>query len=1060
MRKRNKLPAWVCAVIFCTLVLQFSAVAQKKISGTVKDEKGAVLPNANVTVKGTRTSTVTNANGIFTITVPANATALEVSYAGMVKKEVAIGSGEIMEVAMVPSAASLSDVVVIGYGAKRRAEVTSSISSVGEKEIKNLPMAGVDQLLQGKVAGTTVMSNGGQPGGGISVRVRGITSVNGNDPLYVIDGVPVAEATNNSVSQEILGGGRGATGQSVLATLNPNDIASIDILKDASAQAIYGSRAANGVVIINTKRGRSGEGKISYDTYYGWQNVQRKLDIMDLRQFAGYQNQLVNEIRAAGSGIDSAGEFKNPAVLGAGTNWQDALFQTGRMQSHQLSFSGGTEKTTYYFSGNYFDQQGIIINSGFKRYALRVNLDHQVKKWFKAGISANMSNTDQRVTLADGFDAITSVVLYNSPATPIRDVHGNFIGNTVLNGQLVGNPNNPIAMAYYRDVRAEKTRVIGSVYGELGPVKNFTLRNEVNYDFSFNKDKAFQPFIHNDSSNTDVIFPSKLSEQRSNSLFVALKTYLTFAKGYGKHWVDVVAGHEASYSKYDYVQAYRKDLQQNLPSLSVGNSAPDGGQSISAGSGEWSMESYFGRAGYTYDNRYSVSASVRKDGASSFGSANRWGTFWSVSGAWTITNEAFFSNLSSKINYLKLRAGYGTVGNQNAGGANLYTSNIDLTRSSPFGPGGFPRNVGNPKLGWESVKTFNVGVDVSLFNKVVDVTVDWYRKKTTNMLLSTQLPDFSGLSTSSWLNILTPTANDGEMTNTGIDVAVTTYNIRGANNGFNWKTTFIYSHYKNILNRLNTPDAALYGRMKVDYSGNDPVVSLTTAGQPVGSFYGYVTDGLFRSAEELNNGTSWGIPVSAQGYWLGDVRYKDLNGDKVIDNKDVTFIGDPNPTFTGSITNNFTYKGIDLNITLYGSYGAKIFNLTRRLTEGLTNPWNNQSVSVLNRYTADNPNGELPRYNQWHNNNFRISDRFVEDGSFLRIQTVSVGYNLPKSIISKVKLTNARFYISGQNLHTFTKYKGYDPEIGSQDNDVRRMNIDNGHYPNPRTITIGANIEF
>jgi hypothetical protein len=411
-----------------------------------------------------------------------------------------------------------------------------------------------------------------------------------------------------------------------------------------------------------------------------------------------------------------------------------------------------------------------------------------------------------------------------------------------------------------------------------------------------------------------------------------------------------------------------------------------------------------------------------------------------------------------QINYLKLRVGYGSVGNQNAGGANLYTTNIDLTRASTFGAAGFPRNLGNPNLGWESVTTYNAGIDGTFFNKFLDVSIDVYRKKTTNMLLSTQLPDFSGLSTSSWLNILTPTANDGEMKNTGVDISITTNNIHTKN--LTWKTTVIFSHYKNTLVRLNTDDAALYGRLKVDYSGNDPIVTITKPGQAVGAFYGYVTDGIFRSQAELNSGTNWGIPVSQQGYWLGDVRYKDLNGNGTIDNEDVAVIGDPNPKFTGSVTNNVSYKGLDLSVTLYGSYGAKIFNMTRRLTEGMSNPWNNQITSVLDRYTDANPNGSLPRFNMWHNNNFRISDRFIEDGSFLRIQNISIGYNVPKNLITRAKLASARLYVSAQNLHTFTKYTGYDPEIGAQDNDVRRMNIDNGHYPNPRTITIGANLEF
>ncbi|WP_315824644.1 SusC/RagA family TonB-linked outer membrane protein [Paraflavitalea speifideaquila] len=524
--------------------------------------------------------------------------------------------------------------------------------------------------------------------------------------------------------------------------------------------------------------------------------------------------------------------------------------------------------------------------------------------------------------------------------------------------------------------------------------------------------------------------------------------------------MNATGGHEAQYSKWDNIQAYRTNLTLNLPSLAAGAGGNGSGEQIGAGTGEWSMESYFARLNYTYDEKYALSASIRRDASSAFGENNRVGYFPAASVSWTASNEAFMQNIKW-LNYLKLRAGAGAVGNQNVA-ANSYTTNIRLLTEGPFGPGGIPRNVGNPDLGWESVITYNAGIDASLFNRRVDLTIDLYKKVTTDMLLATQLGDFSGLgeqtNPNNWNDIWTPIANDGEMTNTGIDISLTTYNIQ--TKALTWKTTVTFSHYKNILNRLNTPDAAITGRVKTDYSGNDPVVTLTKQGLPVGAFYGFVTNGLFRSMDQLNNGTTWGLPVGMKTYWLGDVMYKDLDGNKVIDDKDVAFIGNPNPKFTFGFNNSVSYKNFDLGVFLYGSVGAKIFNIVRRHTEGLTNAYNNQSKDVLNRYTATNPNGALPRFNPWHNNNFRISDRFVEDGSFLRIQTLTLGYNLPKNLISKAKLTNARLYVSAQNIYTFTGYSGYDPDLGSLNNNVTRMNIDDGHYPNPRTITIGANIEF
>ena len=1052
---KKGLQVLIWTILSCVLLNLQVAAQNKRVTGTVTARSTSdPLTGATITVKGTKRAATADAQGNFSIEAAPNET-LVVTSVGFGASEVKVGNAAVLNVTLEAVANSLNEVVVIGYGTAKRANVTTAISSVSEKEIKNLPIAGADQALQGKVAGVTVTNNGGQPGGGVSVRVRGITSVNGNEPLYVIDGVPIT-GQSNSLSQNVLGGGGGQTGQSVLATLNPADIASIDILKDASAQAIYGSRAANGVVLINTKRGKAGEGKISYDTYFGWQEIPKKLDIMNLNQYAQYMNSLVNEVRAVpGSGMDSIGEFKNPALLGHGTDWQDEVYQRGKIQSHQLSFSGGQGKTNYYFSAGYYDQVGTLIETAFKRYSMRFNLDHQVKDWFKAGISSNLSRSNQKIGLADGFDAVTSVVLYNSPAAAVRDINGNFISQTIVGGNQFGNPNNPVAMASVRDVRSVNSRAFGALYGELQFFKGLTLRNEVNYDFTLGNDKAYQPFLQNDSTKIILISPSRLREQRNNSLYWALKNYLNYNADFGKHTVAVTLGREVQKSHYDYVYFTRDNLTLNLPSIDAGTSGFDQANNSGGSDGNWSMESYFGRVNYTFDNRFSVSGSMRGDGSSSFGPGKRWGYFPAGSASWTVTNEAFAQDLKY-LNYLKLRVGAGVVGNQSVSGTNAFSANINLVGSAPFGPGGLPRNVPNPNLGWESVVTYNTGVDLTLFNRKVDLTVDVYKKITTDMLLPTQLGAFSGLGTN-WNDIQTPIANDGQITNKGIDVSLTTYNIQ--NKDFSWKTSLVFSHYKNRLDRLNTPDATIKG--VTDEYGSVSLVTLSQQGLPVGSFYGYVTDGLFRTMEDLEkDGINWGLPIGIGQQWLGDVRYKDLNGDNVIDDKDVTVIGNPNPKFTFGITNTVNYKGFDLSVFLFGSYGADIFNYTRRQTEGLKNPYNNQLTSVLNRYTESNPNGNLPRFNQWHNNNFRISDRFVEDGSFLRIQNLAIGYNIPKSVISKAKLTNAKVYASVQNLYTFTNYSGYDPELGAQNNRVTFMNVDNGHYPNPRTFTLGANIEF
>jgi TonB-linked SusC/RagA family outer membrane protein len=520
-----------------------------------------------------------------------------------------------------------------------------------------------------------------------------------------------------------------------------------------------------------------------------------------------------------------------------------------------------------------------------------------------------------------------------------------------------------------------------------------------------------------------------------------------------KHSVSATFGHEIQRSDYDFINANRNNLVANLPSLNAGDA--DLTQGIGAGAGTWSMESYFGRVGYTFDNKYAVSGTIRRDGSSSFGPGNRWGTFPAVSASWTVSNESFMKSLSNAISYLKIRGGFGEVGNQDTK-TNAFVSSITLFGTAPFGPGSLPYNVANPDLKWQATKTYNAGIDLTTLNSRMELSVDVYKKISTDMLLSNQLPSFSGLGTS-YNDIQTPITNAGKMTNTGIDIGITSYNIRRTD--FNWKTNLTFTHYKNVLNQLNNPTATLSGIFN-EY-GTSNLTSLTSPGGSLGTFYGFVTDGIFRTQEELAKGPiPTGLSVAPNSLWLGDIRYKDLDHNGIINDKDEQVIGDPNPKFTYGFTNTFNYKGFDLSVFLYGSYGGQIMNYTRRQTEAMSSAFNNQLVTVLNRYTATNTTSDMPRYNQWTNNNLKISDRYIESGSYLRIQNVAFGYNIPKSIINKLKIASIRFYASIQNLHTFTKYTGYDPELGSINSTVGFMNVDNGHYPVPRTFTFGTNVQF
>jgi TonB-linked SusC/RagA family outer membrane protein len=1041
MRKRLRLRATVLLLGMCITTFSF---AQRKVSGTISDESGTPLFGATVTVKNSKLAVRTGSSGQYSLTVPADASTLVVTYVGMEMQEIDITGRTVADVSLRSNSSSLSDVVVIGYGTRRRSEVTSSIASLNAKDIKDLPVSGIDQALQGKISGVTVTNNSGQPGGGVSVRVRGITSVNNNEPLYVIDGVPIRTGTT-SQSFDALGGGGGQTSNSVLATLNPNDIESIDVLKDASAQAIYGSQAANGVIIIRTKHGHAGEGKISYDMYYGWQELQKKLDIMNLQEFAAYQNEVAPVI-----GITPAPEFKDPSVLGEGTDWQDAIFQRGHVQNHQLSFSGGQNKTTYYFSGNYFDQTGIIIGSDFKRYALRFNLDQQVKTWFRAGISANASKSKQKLTLADEADGTVTQALIQSPLTPIKNLDNSWggPGNTV--GGITYYQDNPVAKSELRDVTSDQSKLFGSLYGEILLGKYVNFRTEFGYDFQLTSNTAFQ--------RKDIIgttpYQSHLIEGRTNSFYWVFRNYFNFNKVIGNvHSITATAGHEAQESKYDYINGERYNLATNsLVAINAGDAA---NQTLGGGKGQWAMESYFVRAGYTYNNRYSLNVTYRADASANFGPNNKWGYFPSASFGWTVTNESFAHDVKF-LNYLKLRLGVGSVGNQNPpSGAPTppYSANVRFTTNA-FGAGSFPRNIPNPDIKWESVVTENIGFDATVLNRKIDLSFDVYKKITKNMLLFSSAPRFTGIG-SQWNDVLAPIVNAGQMTNKGFDIGITSYNI--STPSFTWKTNVIFSHYKNNLDNLvndqSSIDASIvYGTVLVTH---------TVQGQPVGSFYGLVTDGIFRTQADLSSSLpQFGLAVAQDKTWLGDIRFKDLNKDGVVDNKDVTFIGSPHPDFTYGFTNSFQYKGFDASIFFQGSHGAKILNWLRRGMEGMENVFNNQLASVNDRYTDANINSSLPRFTASNKNNNAVSDRWVEDGSYLRLQNVSFGYNLPKNVIKKAFFTNVRVFVSGQNLYTFTKYSGYDPEIGSFNKGIGLMNIDNGHYPNPRSITIGGNFEF
>lgn len=999
---------------------------------------GFSLPGVSVTVEGTKNGTNTDFEGSFILNNVPNGSKIVFSYVGF--KTVTLPAQSNMDVVMVEDAQKLEEVVVIGYGTTKRKDITGAISSVKAAEIQDKPFSSIDQALIGKASGVNVTQNSGTPGGGISVQIRGITSINGNEPLYVIDGTPIfADRNNDSFSFGALGGGNGQTKNSALSSLNISDIESIDILKDASATAIYGANGANGVVLITTKKGKKGKSTVSYETYLGTQEVTNFVDVLNLPQYAQYQAKVYQL-----SGEPIPFQYQNPSLLGNGTNWQDELFRSASMYNHQLSFSGEKEGTRYYTSLNYFDQQGVVLNSNFDRLSLRLNVDSTVKSWLKIGNNMSLSKSSQRVVRNDDRGGLVMNTLRQSPELPVRYPDGSFAGPTGNLGSSANEATNPIALSEYNNATTERYKVNGNIFADINLTESLVFRSELGYDLNFAKSKSFAPRYT--LGNVSELL-NRSYKQQDQSYYWNIKNYFTYNKTFNEnHSFTLLLGQEAQESRYEYLSGFRSGqfLSSNFDNLDIGDidTAVNGN-----GSGRWSMTSYITRLNYGFSDKYSFSASLRADASSNFGPNNKWGYFPSVSAGWTVSNEAFFDNIKDTFNYLKFRTGYGAVGNQNIP-ANRYQTILSLI-ASPFG-GTSPTidNLGNPDIKWESLKSFNAGVEMGFLNDAIKLDFDYYIK-TSSDFLTRQINDESNQSA---LNFF---LNTGEIKTNGIDVSLNTRNI--SNENFKWDTSLIFSKYTNELTSFQGQGKSLLGRVQFDLF----TVTRTTEGEPVGQLYGYVTDGLFKNAAELAAG-----PTQEAGTDVGDIRFKDLNGDGIIDSKDQAAIGSAIPDFTYALTNNFKYKNFSLGIVLQGSQGNEIYNFTRHYIDGIYpgfgDRFSNVSTEVLNSFEAGvNENTNVPRLTLTDpNGNGRISDRFVEDGSYLRIQNISLGYDFPSDMFGKTIFSKAKIYVNVQNLYTFTKYSGFDPALGSLDQNVTLSGIDLGRYPVPRITSVGLNLEF
>lgn len=1020
-----------------------TALAQSPIHGTVSDfSTGETLPGVSVVKKGTTEGTITDVDGKYTLKCEKGQT-LVFSFLGYADFEVLVADESSINVALKTSYNSLDDVVVVGYGTTKRRDLTGAVASIDEEKLKSEVVNSLDQAMQGKAAGVQITQNSGSPSGATSVRIRGANSLRGNEPLYVIDGVPVsADANNVSTGFNWSGGGNGQTAVNVLSTINPADIVSIEVLKDASSTAIYGSRGANGVIMVTTKKGKNQEATISYNFNYSLQTPSKFLDVMNLREFAAYQNELADL-----GYIIQRPEFEDVNLVPQkGTNWQEELFRTATMSEHHLSITGGNEKTKYSISGGYKDQEGIILGSDYTRATARINLSSQAKEWLNIGVNFSASRTDETMNLTDSDDGVITTALTTSPYQEVRTIDGEWSGPSMLDPSR---GLNPVAKATEISNRLTRTRMLGNVWADVNLLPSLVWRSEFGTDLNFNNNYGFLPSYDWGTSTNST---AKSLRQFANNTYWIQKNYLTYSKELDRHNIKVMAGQESQKAHWEHVSGERHDFVSNdIQELAAGGTDVQLASSIA---GTSSQVSYFGRANYSYNDRYLLTATYRADGSSKFGPKNKWGFFPSFALAWRASEENFLKDVDWLKN-LKVRAGWGQVGNDQIGNYS-YGSSLQV-RATPYGGGLLLNNIPNPYVKWESTTQMNFGIDLGLFENRITLVAEVYDKYTKDMLLVLPVPDYLGTLEGigqAWQGIQSPYSNLGEMSNKGFELSLNTVNI--ASRGFEWTSTLMFSKNKNKITSLGLENGAKYEKVQwYDF------VTKTAEGYPVSQFYGYQVEGIFQTVDEVNNHAKQKEVNQLNGTWAGDIKFKDLNEDGVIDDNDRTYIGDPNPDFTFGFTNNFSYKAFDLSINMYGSYGNEIFNFQRIKTEAMSDLYKNQLKVVANRWTPENTNTDVPRVVQSDpNQNARISDRFVEDGSFLRISNITLGYNLPKRYFANIPLSSLRVYTKVQNVYTFTNYSGYDPEVGSFDQNALLTGVDNGRYPMPRTFLFGFNVNF
>ena len=1070
------------SVLLLTLFSFSLAVAQVLVRGTVIDQTGESVPGASIQVKGGTQGTTSDLDGKFSLNVPNKKSVLVISFIGYTTQELPVDVSKPMSVVLKEDTKTLDEVVVVGYQEVKKKDLTGAVAKVNMEDLLKTPSSSFDQTLGGRIAGVNVSSGEGMPGGTMNIVIRGNNSLTqDNSPLYVIDGFPVEDPA-------------------IAATINPSDVESVDVLKDASATAIYGARGANGVVIMTTKKGKIGKPQLKYDGSFGVQKVTNTIPMMDAYEFVKLQNEMFpadtkkNYLKEYEGKQWTLEDYRNVAQY----DWQDEIFRTAWQQSHNVSLMGGTEGVRYNASASYFDQDGIVLNSNYKRFQTRMNTVVRRGK-LNMSITANYSRAIQTGSSTSLYSSSGMNNLFYSvwgyrpvtePDVPLSTLMDNALDSSVepTNDYRF----NPIMSLKneYRKNYTNNLQLNGFVEYEF--IKGLKLKVSGGYTYdarnndTFNNSKTrYGSPISTDKVNAQVVRNQRLTWLNENVL-----TYQTNIKK--KHFFNSLLGVTLQNSDYEYYSF----KTTNIPNESMGMAGMSEGipATTSSEKSSWSMMSYLGRVNYNYKSKYYATASFRVDGSSKFAKKNRYGFFPSGSLAWNFTEEDFMSKYKSVISSGKLRASWGLTGNNRVGEYETYallkmlkaTSNNVQTGVYPFennlnSIGMVPISLLNKDLKWETTEQWNVGLDLGFFNERIGINVDWYMKTTRDLLLDADLSYTTGFKSAM--------KNVGKVRNSGVEFTLNTVNIQ--KNGFKWSTNFNIAFNKNEVLELAENQTSLLTAAYFDQAYNTQPTYIAKKGYSMGMMYGYQYEGTYKYEDFYKSGDTYvlrpGVPYfsSESNTQPGMPKYKDLNGDGVINENDRTNIGSPMPKFTFGWNNTFRYKGFDLSIFINGSYGNKVMNLTKRNLTTMSSPWANQHADVLNRaqlepidpsivYTdgtkwynhvenvrVANPSASLPRAIIGDpNDNDRISDRYVEDGSYIRLKNLSLGYTFPKKWMSKCGVENLRVYCNIQNLLTITGYDGYDPEIGVSTMSPNVYGVDFGRYPSPTTYSFGLNLSF